>query len=111
MSLSDVGSSRVASTVCFSLQIDFQDVVQNKLANMQSEEKMFSLLQGFSEPQELHSPSCVVNSSISGQYFLAGMDLRENVDFAALCKQLDIDASAPTFILSEVVLTYLDDSQ
>lgn len=42
---------------------------------------------------------------------LVGMDLRENADFAALCTDLNIDRLVPTFILSEVVLTYLEDNQ
>ncbi|GAU98901.1 hypothetical protein RvY_09980-1 [Ramazzottius varieornatus] len=92
------------------IEIDFEDVVRNKLSNIQSKDKMLSLLKGFSEPRISQNPPCVINSSAKGKYLLVGMDLRENADFTALCTELNIDRFVPTFILSEVVLTYLEDN-
>lgn len=45
------------------------------------------------------------------QYHLLGADIREKDKLEAALRQVDFDWSAPTMILSEVVLTYMETQQ
>lgn len=47
----------------------------------------------------------------SGQYHLLGVDIREKDKLQAALGQVAFDWTAPTMILSEVVLTYMETQQ
>ena len=43
-------------------------------------------------------------------YALVGFDMRKTACFSAIFQGLGLDFSAPTLVLAEVVLPYIDDS-
>ncbi|XP_054470733.1 tRNA wybutosine-synthesizing protein 4 [Anoplopoma fimbria] len=83
-------------------EVDFPDVTRRKAALINSN----NTLKGMLDPR-LPSPTGHVYVS-SGQYHLLGVDVREETQVEEALGAAGLDWSAPTLILSEVVLTYME---
>lgn len=91
------------------LQLDFSDVCSKKAKIIRSQPETARHL---IEPVEYSREEKGFTVLISARnYALIGMDLREHEVLKSVIKYLDLDCSSPTFILSEVVLTYIADLQ
>uniref|UniRef100_A0A8C3A677 tRNA wybutosine-synthesizing protein 4 n=1 Tax=Cyclopterus lumpus TaxID=8103 RepID=A0A8C3A677_CYCLU len=83
-------------------EVDFPDVARHKAALIRSNDALRGLL----EPH-LASPTGPVYVS-SGHYHLLGVDVREESRVEEALGAAGLDWAAPTLILSEVVLTYME---
>ncbi|XP_076603828.1 tRNA wybutosine-synthesizing protein 4 [Chaetodon auriga] len=83
-------------------EVDFPDVSRRKAALINSNIALRSML----EPH-LPSPTGSVYVS-SGQYHLLGVDVREESQVKEALGAAGLDWVAPTLVLSEVVLTYME---
>ncbi|XP_031152334.1 tRNA wybutosine-synthesizing protein 4 isoform X2 [Sander lucioperca] len=83
-------------------EIDFPDVTRRKAALINSD----NTLRGMLDP---HLPSCTGPEYVSsGRYRLLGVDVREESQVEEALSAAGLDWAAPTLILSEVVLTYME---
>lgn len=83
-------------------EVDFPDVARRKTALINSNKS----LRGMLDP-DLPSPTGAVYM-LSGQYRLLGVDVREESKVEEALGAAGLDWTAPTLILSEVVLTYME---
>uniref|UniRef100_UPI0037E8DBA5 tRNA wybutosine-synthesizing protein 4 n=1 Tax=Semicossyphus pulcher TaxID=241346 RepID=UPI0037E8DBA5 len=83
-------------------EVDFSDVAQRKTALINSNITLRGALDS-----HLPSPTGPVYVS-SGQYRLLGVDVREESQVEQALGAAELDWDAPTLILSEVVLTYME---
>ncbi|XP_068590319.1 tRNA wybutosine-synthesizing protein 4 isoform X2 [Cebidichthys violaceus] len=86
-------------------EVDFPDVTRRKAALINSN----ITLRGMLEP---HLPSATGPVYVSsGRYRLLGVDVREESQVEEALGAAGLDWAAPTLILSEVVLTYMETQQ
>ncbi|XP_035030289.2 tRNA wybutosine-synthesizing protein 4 [Hippoglossus stenolepis] len=90
----------LAGVVVF--EVDFPDVAGRKTALISSN----ITLRGMLDPH-LPAPTGAVHVC-SGQYRLLGLDVREESQVKEALEAAGLDWAAPTLILSEVVLTYME---
>ncbi|CAB1421107.1 unnamed protein product [Pleuronectes platessa] len=83
-------------------EVDFPDVARRKTALISSN----ITLRGMLDPR-LPAPTGAVHVC-SGQYRLLGLDVREESRVKEALEAAGLDWAAPTLILSEVVLTYME---
>ncbi|XP_036065437.1 tRNA wybutosine-synthesizing protein 4 isoform X1 [Oryzias melastigma] len=83
-------------------ELDFPDVAHRKAALISSSEPLKERLDCFSPP--LPGPIHLSSS----HYQLVGVDLRDQKQVEAALRAAGMDWAAPTLILSEVVLTYME---
>lgn len=83
-------------------EVDFPDVAQRKTALINSNITLRGMLD-----TDLLSPAGPVHV-LSGQYRLLGVDVREESQVEETLGAAGLDWAAPTLILSEVVLTYME---
>ncbi|XP_078795157.1 tRNA wybutosine-synthesizing protein 4 isoform X4 [Oryzias latipes] len=83
-------------------ELDFPDVAHRKASLIQSSEPLREGLDRCSPP---HTGSIHLSS---GHYQLVGVDVREQTQVEAALSAAGMDWAAPTLILSEVVLTYME---
>ncbi|XP_037645894.1 tRNA wybutosine-synthesizing protein 4 [Sebastes umbrosus] len=83
-------------------EVDFPDVARRKAALINSN----VTLRGMLDPNSSSLSGPVYVSS--GQYRLLGVDVREESQFEEALGAAGLDWAAPTLILSEVVLTYME---
>ncbi|XP_074513718.1 tRNA wybutosine-synthesizing protein 4 [Sebastes fasciatus] len=83
-------------------EVDFPDVARRKAALINSN----VTLRGMLDPNSSSLTGPVYVSS--GQYRLLGVDVREESQFEEALGAAGLDWAAPTLILSEVVLTYME---
>ncbi|XP_029385841.1 tRNA wybutosine-synthesizing protein 4 [Echeneis naucrates] len=84
------------------LEVDFPDVSRRKAALIGSNVTLRGMLGPHLSP---HTGPVYVSSS---QYRLLGVDIREEAQVEAALGAAGLDWAAPTLILSEVVLTYME---
>ncbi|XP_014866693.1 PREDICTED: tRNA wybutosine-synthesizing protein 4 isoform X2 [Poecilia mexicana] len=89
-------------TVVF--EVDFPDVARRKAALVTSN----ATLRGLLDPCLPPSPHTGPVYLCSSQYRLLGVDVREESQTEAALSAAGLDWAAPTLILSEVVLTYME---
>ncbi|OQV19208.1 tRNA wybutosine-synthesizing protein 4 [Hypsibius exemplaris] len=91
------------------VEIDYLDVCINKSLMIQDQAEMKEFLY---PPVTIDSVDHDGHTVVleSQNYALVGFDMRKTTCFASIFKQLRLDCSAPTLILAEVVLPYIDDS-
>lgn len=90
----------LAGAVVF--EVDFPDVSRRKAALMGSSPALSRGLGPLTGPSP--GPVCVW----AGQYRLLGVDVRHTAQVEAALRAAGLDRSAPTLVLSEVVLTYME---
>ncbi|XP_019960117.2 tRNA wybutosine-synthesizing protein 4 isoform X2 [Paralichthys olivaceus] len=90
----------LAGVVVF--EVDFPDVARRKTALISSNITLRGMLDS-----HLPSPTGAVHVW-SGQYRLLGLDVREESQVKEALEAAGLDWAAPTLILSEVVLTYME---
>ncbi|KAF3694456.1 tRNA wybutosine-synthesizing protein 4 [Channa argus] len=84
-------------------EVDFPDVTLRKAALINSNVTLRGMLENFNLPS-LTGPVYVSSS----QYRLLGVDVREKSQLEEALAAAEMDWAAPTLILSEVVLTYME---
>ncbi|XP_018559891.1 tRNA wybutosine-synthesizing protein 4 isoform X2 [Lates calcarifer] len=82
-------------------EVDFPDVARRKTALINSNITLRGML-------DAHLPSPGPLHVSSGQYHLLGLDVREESQVVEALDAAGLDWAAPTLILSEVVLTYME---
>ncbi|XP_057707902.1 tRNA wybutosine-synthesizing protein 4 [Corythoichthys intestinalis] len=87
-------------------EMDFPEVTRRKAALIRSNVSLSELL----DLQPEHSPTGPVYVS-SSQYKLIGVDVRNEAQVEEALGMAGLDLTAPTLILSEVVLTYMETQQ
>jgi hypothetical protein len=91
--------------------MDFLDVCINKSLMIQAQSEMTKF---FSSPLTTTEPVGNEDFSVvleSQNYVLVGFDMRKTEKLLPLFEHLSLDSEAPTLILAEVVLTYIEDTQ
>lgn len=83
-------------------EVDFPDVTQRKAALIKSNVILMEMLDF-----DVHSPTGPLYLSCS-QYRLLGVDVREQSQMEKALESAGLEWAAPTLILSEVVLTYME---
>ncbi|XP_072253674.1 tRNA wybutosine-synthesizing protein 4 [Leuresthes tenuis] len=83
-------------------ELDFPDVTRRKAALIGSNITLMGMLDSCSPPPA--GPVCISSS----QYRLLGLDVREESQVEDALGAAGLDWTAPTLILSEVVLTYME---
>ncbi|XP_036401358.1 tRNA wybutosine-synthesizing protein 4 [Megalops cyprinoides] len=86
-------------------EVDFPDVAQRKAALINASTCLKQALSDW-DPRS-SQPNGPVNI-VSGQYCLLGVDVRVEKDVEGALSRAGLQWSAPTLLLSEVVLTYMD---
>ncbi|KAG9348695.1 hypothetical protein JZ751_029012 [Albula glossodonta] len=87
-------------------EVDFPDVAQRKAALINSSSHLREVLRDW-DPQP-HLPTGNTPARRGSQYCLLGVDVRVEKDVEAALSRAGLQWSAPTLLLSEVVLTYMD---
>ncbi|XP_077392578.1 tRNA wybutosine-synthesizing protein 4 isoform X1 [Festucalex cinctus] len=98
------GDAALNKAVVF--EVDFPDVTRRKAALIQSNVSLSGML----DSQHVLSSTGPAYVS-SSQYFLLGADLRHGSHVEEALLKAGLDPNAPTLILSEVVLTYMETQQ
>uniref|UniRef100_A0A8C5HNZ0 tRNA wybutosine-synthesizing protein 4 n=2 Tax=Gouania willdenowi TaxID=441366 RepID=A0A8C5HNZ0_GOUWI len=87
---------------CVVFEVDFPDVTRRKCELIRSNDALREML-------ESQTTFCAKGVNVSSaQYRLVGCDIREELKVEEALRDARFDSSAPTLILSEVVLTYME---
>ncbi|KAJ8255237.1 hypothetical protein GJAV_G00202630 [Gymnothorax javanicus] len=86
-------------------EVDFPDVVRRKAALINASDQLKGSLEDWTP---CSSPPNGPVTVLSAQYCLLGVDMRDEVGMEEALRRAGLQWSAPTLLLSEVVLTYMD---
>ncbi|KAI1885314.1 hypothetical protein AGOR_G00218870 [Albula goreensis] len=86
-------------------EVDFPDVAQRKAALINGSSHLREVLRDWDPQSPLPTGPVTI---VSSQYCLLGVDVRVEKDVEAALSRAGLQWSAPTLLLSEVVLTYMD---